>query len=247
MSDLGNLSQCMVDGDSAANGRARRLRGKALAASLSLEAVVIVGVLLWPLITLGILPPQLVLTPVPPYRGERNSRPTPHRQNEHPVSDRRNVAAPQILQPPVIPPHPANTADPEPLGGDAYGDPSAQPGQSVWIPAGSENGREIEIARPEAVRKPLMVRSGVMDASLIHRVQPDYPQIAKAMRLSGSVLLRAVIGTDGEIHEIEILSGNPILAEAARAAVMQWRYRPTLLNGQAVDVETEITVNFVLD
>jgi protein TonB len=92
-----------------------------------------------------------------------------------------------------------------------------------------------------------MVSFGVMDASLIHRVQPDYPPIAKLMRLSGSVLLLAVIGTDGEVHEIEVLSGNAILADAARAAVRQWRYRPTLLSGQAVEVETQITVNFVLE
>ena len=92
-----------------------------------------------------------------------------------------------------------------------------------------------------------MVSLGVMDASLIHRVQPDYPPIAKLMRLSGTVVLRAVIGTDGEVRQIEVLSGNPILAEAARAAVRQWRYRPTLLDGQAVEVETQVTVNFVLD
>jgi protein TonB len=85
-----------------------------------------------------------------------------------------------------------------------------------------------------------------MDGSLIHRVEPDYPRIAIITRLSGTVVLRATIGTDGEVHGIEVLSGNPILAEAARAAVRQWRYRPTLLDGQPVEVETQITVNFVL-
>jgi protein TonB len=60
-------------------------------------------------------------------------------------------------------------------------------------------------------------------------------------------LRRAVIGTDGEVHSLEVLSGNPILAQAALAAVRQWRYRPTLLSGQPVEVETQITVNFVLE
>jgi periplasmic protein TonB len=247
MSDLGNLSQCMVDSDVAANGRARRLRGKALVASISLEVVVIAGVLLWPLATLGVLTPQLVLTPIPPYHGEQNSPPATHRPSEPPVSDRRNAAARFLFQPPRIPSHVADTADPEPPGIDTNPDPFAQSGPSVGIPGGNEIGREIEIARPEPKSKPRMVSLGLMDASLVHRVQPEYPRIATLTRLSGSVVLRAVIGIDGEVHEIEVLSGNPILADAARAAVRQWRYRPTLLNGQAVEVETQITVNFVLD
>ena len=86
-----------------------------------------------------------------------------------------------------------------------------------------------------------------MNALLIHRVEPEYPQAAKWIHLSGTVVLRARIGTDGEVHELETVSGNPLLAQAARAAVLQWRYRPTMLNGQAVEVETQITVNFVMN
>jgi periplasmic protein TonB len=247
MSDLGNLSQCMVDSDAASNKRARSLRGKALVASLSLEAVVIAGVLLWPLVTLGVLSPQLTLTPLPPYHGEHNSRSAPpHRSEHHPLAPRNATERP-LFQPPVIPPHVVDDAEPEPPGADRYGNLTLQPGPSAEIPGGSEAGPVIQIARPAPAGKPRMVSLGVMDASLIHRVQPDYPPIAKLMRLSGTVVLRAVIGTDGEVRQIEVLSGNPILAEAARAAVRQWRYRPTLLDGQAVEVETQVTVNFVLD
>jgi len=85
-----------------------------------------------------------------------------------------------------------------------------------------------------------------MEAMLVHRVQPDYPEIARAMHLSGTVRLRALISTDGRVRELTVLSGNPILARAAVAAVSEWRYRPTLLSGQPVEVETLITVNFVL-
>ena len=85
-----------------------------------------------------------------------------------------------------------------------------------------------------------------MAALLVHRVEPGYPPIAKTMRLSGTVILHAKIGTDGEVHEVEIMSGNAILAQAAVAAVRQWRYEPTRLSGQPVEVETEVTVNFVL-
>ena len=66
------------------------------------------------------------------------------------------------------------------------------------------------------------------------------------MHVSGTVQLRAMIGMDGRIRELEVLSGNAFLQPAAVAAVREWRYRPTLLNGQAVEVETLITVNFVL-
>jgi len=243
---MSDLSKCMID--FAANGGARRLRGKALVASLSLEAVVIAGLLLWPLATLGILPPQLVLTPVRPYHGERDPRPITHHQIDQSVSSRRNVTDRPVFQPPVIASHVATNADREPPGVDRYGeDLSAEPGSTAWIAGGGDSGPTIALARPEPARKPSMLSLGVMDASLIHRVEPDYPRIAKTIHLSGSVLLRAVIGTDGEVHEIEVLSGNPILAEAARQAVRQWRYRPTMLNGQAVEVETQITVNFVLD
>jgi len=86
-----------------------------------------------------------------------------------------------------------------------------------------------------------------MAASLINQVRPDYPSIAEQMRLSGTVELRAIIGTDGAIRQIEVVSGNPILTRAAVEAVRQWRYRPTRLSGQLVEVETLISVNFVLD
>ena len=86
-----------------------------------------------------------------------------------------------------------------------------------------------------------------MDAFLIHRVQPEYPLPAKIIRLAGTVELRAVIGTDGRIRRLAVVSGNPILAQAAVAAVCQWIYQPTRLSGEPVEVETRITVNFVLE
>ena len=87
---------------------------------------------------------------------------------------------------------------------------------------------------------------GVMEASLIHSVQPDFPSIARAARISGRVELRASIGTDGVVRQMEVLSGNPLLVQAAVAAVRQWRYRPTLLSGEPVEVDTIITVEYRL-
>jgi TonB family protein len=86
-----------------------------------------------------------------------------------------------------------------------------------------------------------------MEAALIQKVQPQYPTVARLMHISGTVRLRAIIGKDGSVSQLEVLSGNPLLAQAAVAAVREWRYRPTRLNEEAVEIETYITVNFILD
>jgi len=83
-----------------------------------------------------------------------------------------------------------------------------------------------------------------MNALLIHRVQPEYPEPAKWLHLSGTVQLRAIIGVDGSVRNIEVVSGNPILANAAVGAVRQWKYQPTQLNGKPVEVDTVVTVQF---
>ena len=86
-----------------------------------------------------------------------------------------------------------------------------------------------------------------MEALLVHRVQPEYPSFARAAHISGTVQLRAIIARDGTVRELQVISGNPLLAQAAKDAVIRWRYRPTLLNGEPVEVETYITANFVLE
>ncbi|MBZ5599421.1 MAG: energy transducer TonB [Acidobacteriia bacterium] len=88
--------------------------------------------------------------------------------------------------------------------------------------------------------------SHAMEANIVHRVQPDYPILARQARIQGAVVLSAVISRDGTIENLQVLSGHPMLVRAAMEAVRQWRYRPYLLNGEAVEVETQITVNFVL-
>jgi periplasmic protein TonB len=83
--------------------------------------------------------------------------------------------------------------------------------------------------------------------ALTHQVQPLYPDVAKRMRLEGTVVIRALVDRDGRIASVQVLSGNPFFVDSASSAVSQWRYRPYLLNGQPVEVETQITVNFKLN
>jgi protein TonB len=85
-----------------------------------------------------------------------------------------------------------------------------------------------------------------MEGNLIHRVEPQYPLVAKQLRIQGSVIVKAVISREGTIELAQVVSGQGLLAPAALAAIRQWRYRPYLLNGDPVEVETQITVNFVL-
>jgi protein TonB len=88
--------------------------------------------------------------------------------------------------------------------------------------------------------------SHMMEGNLIHRVQPEYPALARQAHIQGAVVLRAVISREGKIENLQSLSGHPMLVPAAIDAVRQWRYHPYLLNDQPVEVETTVTVNFVL-
>jgi protein TonB len=90
------------------------------------------------------------------------------------------------------------------------------------------------------------ISQGVAQGFLVHQVKPVYPPLARQARIQGAVLLQAIIGKDGSIENLRLVSGHPMLAPAAFEAVRQWRYRPYTLNREPVEVQTEITVNFVL-
>ena len=102
------------------------------------------------------------------------------------------------------------------------------------------------LPHPPAPSRPLRT-SVVMEGNLIHRVEPQYPAIARQIRLQGAVVLKAIISRQGNIEHVEVASGPGLLARAATEAVGQWKYRPYLLNGEPVEVETQITVNFFLE
>ncbi len=102
-------------------------------------------------------------------------------------------------------------------------------------------------AGPEAAPSgPVPVGGKVQDARVIQRVLPVYPPLARQARVSGAVLLKAIIAADGSVEQLTVVSGHPLLIQAAVAAVQQWRYKPTLLNGKAVPVSTQIEVRFAL-
>jgi protein TonB len=83
-------------------------------------------------------------------------------------------------------------------------------------------------------------------ALLTHRVEPAFPALARQLHRSGKVELHAIIGTDGSVQSLQVVSGDPLFTNSAREAVLQWRYKPTYLNGEPMEVDTYITVIYIL-
>ncbi len=111
------------------------------------------------------------------------------------------------------------------------------------ILGGMGNGPVVKAAPP----KKITVSSGVMASKVISAPPPLYPPIAKAARIQGTVVLAATIGKDGTIQNLRAISGPPMLQSYALEAVRRWRYKPTVLDGVPVDVDTSISVVFSLN
>ena len=239
------LGACLVDGDTEQLRRARRSRSKALALSLVIQAAVLAVLLLVPFLATGEKLSLVSVTPVPPFYGvpQAAQRPTSRPVGAHHATNRMIYDA---TRPPSRIPAQIATK-----GSGADGPvPTYVPGETPGI--GQRWGVDyLDPTRPAppttAVAPPRKVVVSQMDpAMLIHRVEPLYPVLAKMAHWEGRVELRATISTDGSISSLEVLRGDPLFIRASYDAVQQWRYRPLILNGQAVEVETYITVVFML-
>jgi len=128
------------------------------------------------------------------------------------------------------------------LGGVPGGVPGGSMGGVIGSVLSSTPVAVPRIATPQRVR----VSSGVVSGLLVRRVNPTYPPLARQARIQGVVILQAQISKEGNIENLQLISGHPMLAPAAIDAVKQWKYRPYLLNGEPVEVETQVQVNFTL-
>ena len=128
------------------------------------------------------------------------------------------------------------------VGGVPGGVPGGQMGGVIGGIISSTPVAVPKVATPTRVR----VSQGVTQGLLIRKIQPNYPPLARQARIQGQVLLAAEISKDGSIENLHLISGHPMLAPAAIEAVKQWKYKPYILNGEPVEVETQITVNFTL-
>jgi len=128
------------------------------------------------------------------------------------------------------------------VGGVPGGVPGGQMGGVIGGIISSTPVAVPKVATPQRVR----VSQGVTQGLLIRKIQPAYPPLARQARIQGDVVLQAEISKSGDIENLHLISGHPMLAPAAIEAVKQWKYRPYILNGEPVEVETQITVIFSL-
>ena len=134
---------------------------------------------------------------------------------------------------------------PPPMTGVVGGVPGGVPGGSMGGVMGSIIGG-TPVAVPKVAVQRVRVSQGVTQGMVVHRVNPTYPPLARTARVQGAVVLAAIIGKDGAIQNLHVISGHPLLTQSALDAVKQWRYKPYILNGEPVEVDTQITVNFTL-
>ena len=158
----------------------------------------------------------------------------------------------KLMQPKVIPKEVKiikEDAEPDVATGMTGGVPGGVAGGSMGGVLGGVIGGMGAAPPPPRPHQtgPLRVGGNVQAARIVNRVQLVYPPLARQTRISGTVRLHAIIGKDGTIQSLEVMSGHPLLQQAALDAVRQWRYQPTLLNGEPVDVDTTIDVIFSLN
>ena len=128
------------------------------------------------------------------------------------------------------------------VGGVPGGVPGGSMGGVIGSVLSSTPVAVPKIATPQRVR----VSGGVSQGLLIRKVHPIYPPLARQARIQGVVVLQAQISKEGTIENLQLISGHPMLAPAAIEAVKQWKYKPYLLNGEPVEVDTQVQVNFTL-
>jgi periplasmic protein TonB len=212
----------------------------------ALVQTVILGVLvLVPLIHTEALPQKmlailLVAPPAPPP-------PPPHPASPTGARRVRVIRSEALRQPSFVPTIAAVLTDPEPLL-DVIDD---TPTNSVFRDIAGQGiiaGNNPSLPPPPRPAAPVRIKQGgvVTAASILSQTRPVYPALARQARIQGSVVLHAIIGRDGRVAQLEVISGHPLLVQAALDAVKQWLYKPTLLNGDAVEVDTTITVTFLM-
>src|ERR1700720_4391441 len=157
----------------------------------------------------------------------------------------RLIQSGKLMQPRAIPKEVAVFKEAE-LPPDVINNSGQAGGEFCGIPG---QGMVAALAPPPPKpTTPQRVKQGgnVTAASIITQTRPLYPPLARQARIQGNVVLHAIIDKDGRVGELQVISGHPLLVQSALDAVKNWRYQPTQLNGEAVEVDTTITVTFVL-
>ncbi|MGH9528806.1 MAG: energy transducer TonB [Terriglobales bacterium] len=227
-------------------GKLKTKRGQASLVAFIFEGILIGIMVLIPLLFTEALPKaqlmmSLVAPPPPPP-------PPPPPAVVHIVKQvQTNIINDQLRTPTKIPKKIEmikEDAAPPPMTAGVVGGISG-PGQVGGVIGGIISSTPVavpKVATPTRIR----VSQGVTQGLKIRNVTPVYPPLARQARIQGTVLLQAIISKDGSIQGLRVISGHPMLIPAAIDAVKQWKYKPYILNGEPVEVDTQITVNFTL-
>jgi periplasmic protein TonB len=220
-----------------ASGKSRPRNPWAVVGALAVQLLLLLALVVIPLFHTDPLPKREMLTMLyaPPAAASYATR----LQAPAPTYTSTSIGIPApIRRTQEAPPPPVDTT-----GGVVGGVPGGVPSEVL----GSARSVPVLAKTPEpAPIKRIRVASRVAEANLIHDVAPQYPPEAGRARVEGTVVLMAVIGKDGSVQDVRVESGLPLLAQAAIDAVKQWRYRPYMLNGEPVEVDSRITINFTL-
>jgi periplasmic protein TonB len=220
-------------------------RGWSTLASFTFQALALSLLLVLPIFWIQGPPRLLGLQPLTAPVAQAPVPPSP--PERQPVTTSSNMIGIHLLAPQSMPRHAAEIHDTGPIS------PPDLP-NGVWGATGSGSATGIlnsignappAVIPPPAPAHPIRISHWAV-GNLVYRVQPVYPPLARQVRVQGPVQLRAIISKTGTIERLTVESGHPMLVKAAIDAVQQWRYRPYLLNNEPVEIETEITVNFVL-
>jgi periplasmic protein TonB len=230
-------------------GKLKTKRGRTSTLAFVFQAVIIGVMVLIPLLFTEALPKTQLMTflvaPPPP------PPPPPPAQPVHVVKQvETDMVNNQLRTPTKIPKKvemiKEEEAPPPQMAGVVGGVPGGVPGGQMGGVIGGIIS-STPVAVPKVAIQRVRVSQGVTQGMVIRRVQPQYPQMAKIARVQGAVVLAAIIGKDGTIQNLHVVStASPLLNQAAIDAVRQWRYKPYILNGEPVEVDTTVTVNFSL-
>jgi len=231
-------------------GRLKTKRGATTAISFILEILFLGVLVLLPLIFTEALPTKQLMTMITAPPPPPPPPPPPAAAPVHVVKVQSELDNGQLRTPTAIPKKiqmiKEDEAPPAVNNGVVGGVPGGVPGGALGGVLGSVMSNMPtavpKVATPQRVR----ISQGVSQGLLIHKVVPQYPALAKQARIQGAVVLQALIGKDGTVTNLRVISGHPMLTNAALDAVKEWRYKPYYLNGEPVEVETTINVNFTL-
>ena len=215
------------------------------------EAILVGLVVVAPMLNTMVLPTMRVSAPLAVRAlGDPTSTPPPQSAG-HSLGMQSPSSPSALLAPRQIPLHvlpEGEEVSPPVIPGSGSGMQGKNgPGDANGVLWGMPGGNAVVPTLVPSSPPPSRLRvSQLSPADLISGPRPQYPAMARLARIEGTVVLNAVIARDGSIQRLQALSGHPMLVSAAVDAVRQWRYRPYILNGEAVEVETQITVNFKL-